>query len=91
MITDKCLIRTCATAGEQPKTNLVYGSRIFNLARLIVALMVVLAGCATPDRIPRLTPPVQITEETWRQVDSDIVAASCTATVPAKNYARGSM
>ncbi|MBL0166311.1 MAG: hypothetical protein IPP85_03820 [Propionivibrio sp.] len=91
MITDKCLIRTCATAGEQPKTNLVYGSRIFNLARLIVALMVVLAGCATPDRIPRLTPPVQIAEETWRQVDSDIVAASLAATLPAKNYARGSM
>jgi hypothetical protein len=92
MITDDCSIRTYATASERPKTNPDYGCRIFNLARLIVASMVVLAaGCATPDRAPRLIPPVQIAEETWRQVESDIAAASLAATVPAKNYARVSM
>jgi hypothetical protein len=91
MNTIECSIRSYATTSEQPLTNQVYGSGIFNLASLMVALMVVLAGCATPDRAPRLTPPVQITEETWRQVESDIVAASLAATIPARNYARGSM
>jgi hypothetical protein len=61
------------------------------LRSLFVALMVVLAGCATRDRAPALAPPVQIPESTWRQVDSDIGAASAAATGPAMNDARGSM
>jgi len=64
---------------------------MLNLRSLIVALMVALAGCATPDRAPDLTPPVLISESTWRQVDRDIVAASLAATGPVENYARGSM
>ncbi|RJG14306.1 hypothetical protein D3879_01695 [Pseudomonas cavernicola] len=62
-----------------------------NLRSLIVVLMVALAGCATPDRAPDLTPPVLISENTWRQVDRDIVAASLAATGSVKNYARRSM
>ncbi|MBL8412962.1 MAG: hypothetical protein JNM42_00810 [Propionivibrio sp.] len=91
MITDKCPIRTCAAASERAQENPVCGSRIINLISLFVALLVALAGCATQDRAPTLIPPVQITQETWRQVESDIVAASLAAKVPAKNYARGSM
>ncbi|WP_137886112.1 hypothetical protein [Pseudomonas sp. 2FE] len=64
---------------------------MLNLRSLIVALMLALAGCATPDRAPDLTPPIVIAESTWRQVDSDIVAASLAATGQAQNYARGSM
>jgi hypothetical protein len=64
-----------------------------NLRVLIVALMMVLAGCVTPhrDRAPDVIAPALISENTWRQVDRDIVAASQAATEQAKIYARGSM
>ncbi len=61
------------------------------LRSLIVALMVAGAGCATSDRAPDLTPPIVVSESTWRQVDRDIFTASQAATGKAKNYARGSM
>lgn len=58
---------------------------------MIVALILALTGCATPNRAPDQTPPVQIAESTWWQVDSDIGAASIAATGFAKNYARVSL
>jgi hypothetical protein len=64
---------------------------IFSLRFLIVALMVSLVGCATRERAPDVTPPVQISERTWRQIDSDIGTASLVATGQARHYAQGSM
>ena len=61
-------------------------------ARLvIVAMAVILAGCATPERAPDPPPPVYVPESTWQQVDHEIGAASAAARQPAENYARGSM
>ena len=57
----------------------------------IVALLVILAGCATSQRAPDPRPPVYVPESTWQQVDRDIVAASTAARRPAGNYARGAM
>lgn len=62
-----------------------------NLRSLIVAVMVVLAGCATPVRAPVVAPVVVVSESTWRQVDREIVAASQSATEQTKIYARGAM
>ncbi|MFJ7283588.1 hypothetical protein [Pseudomonas sp. NPDC099000] len=62
-----------------------------NLRSLIVAVMVVLAGCATPPRAPVVEPIVVVSESTWRQVDQEIVAASQSATEQTKIYARGAM
>lgn len=57
--------------------------------------MVALTGCATPDRAPDLTPPVQIlesiSESAWWQVDSDIGIASQAVARLAKNDARAAM
>jgi hypothetical protein len=64
---------------------------IFNLRFLIVVLMVALAGCATPDRVPVLTPPAYVSEDTWREVERDLGAASLVARGAAQNYARGYM
>lgn len=61
------------------------------IVALIVALMVVLAGCAIPHRTPDLTPPVLVSETAWQQVDGDIAVASLAATEQVKIYARGSM
>jgi len=54
-------------------------------------LVVLLAACASPQRAPEATPPVQVSETVWWQVESDIVGASRAATGPATNYARGFM
>jgi hypothetical protein len=62
-----------------------------NLRALIVALLVVLAGCAIPHRAPEVVAPVVIPQSTWQQVDQDIIAASKDATEQVKIYARGSM
>ncbi|MGE8190056.1 hypothetical protein [Pseudomonas sp. NPDC086278] len=62
-----------------------------NLRSLIVAVMVVLAGCATPARAPVVAPVVMVSESSWRQVDREIVAASQSATEQTKIYARGAM
>ena len=64
----------------------------FKLRLGVVGLLVVLlAACASPQRTPEATPPVQVSETVWWQVDSDIVGASRAATGPATNYARGFM
>jgi len=63
-----------------------------NLRSLIVAVLVVLAGCATPERAQVLAPPpVVVSPSTWQQVDREIVAASQLATEQTTIYARGSM
>ncbi|WP_223457621.1 MULTISPECIES: hypothetical protein [unclassified Pseudomonas] len=62
-----------------------------NLRSLIIAVLVVLAGCATPVRAPVEVAPVIVPASTWQQVDREIVTASQTATEQAKIYARGAM
>jgi hypothetical protein len=57
----------------------------------IILVMIYLAGCATSKHTQDATPPIQVSESTWRQVDSDIIAESRTATVSAKNFAREKM
>ena len=61
------------------------------LRSLLIAWLLLLAGCATPDRARDPTPPVEIPESTWWRVDNDIAAASLAATGPARNYARREM
>ncbi len=80
---------TCPDRRARPKSS--RGAAIFTARSLVVAVLVTLAGCATPDRAPVLAPPVYITQSTWWQIDSDIGAASRAAAAPAGNYARGSM
>jgi len=62
-----------------------------NLRSLIVAVLILLAGCVTTSRAPAPAPPVIIAQSTWQQVDRDIVAASRSATEQAKIYSRGAM
>ncbi|WP_223487052.1 hypothetical protein [Pseudomonas sp. A-RE-19] len=62
-----------------------------NLRSLIVAVLVILAGCATPTRAPVIVVPVVVSQSTWQQVDREIIAASQQATEQARVYARGSM
>ncbi|NQD94764.1 hypothetical protein HP532_19130 [Pseudomonas sp. CrR25] len=64
---------------------------MLNLRALIVALIVALAGCATPDSAPDRPPSVPIAQSTWRQVDRDMVVASQAATGQAEDYARNAM
>ena len=53
--------------------------------------MLALAGCAAPNRVPDLFPPIDVSEETWRQVETDILAGSLVATGPALNLVRTQM
>lgn len=62
-----------------------------NLRSLIVAVLVVLAGCATSPRAPVEVAPVIVPASTWQQVDREIVEASQSATDQTKIYARGAM
>jgi hypothetical protein len=62
-----------------------------NLRSLIVAVLVVLAGCVAAPPAPVEVPPVMIAPSTWQQVDREIVAASQSATEQTKIYARGAM
>ena len=63
-----------------------------NLRSLIVAVLMVLAGCATPERAPVVAPVVVVvSDSTWRQVDREIVAASQSATEQTRIYSRGAM
>lgn len=64
---------------------------IFDPRFLVVALILALAGCATPDRAPAPAPPVHVSEETWWQAEREIGAASLAARRVAWNYARGYM
>lgn len=62
-----------------------------NLRSLIVAVLVVLAGCATPARAPVVERVVVVSDSTWHQVDREIVAASQSATEQTRIYSRGAM
>jgi len=62
-----------------------------NLRSLIVAVLLVLAGCATPERAPVVVVPVFVSPSTWEQVDREIVAASQSATEQTKIYTHGAM
>jgi len=62
-----------------------------NLRSLIVAVLLVLAGCATAPRAPVEVPQVMIAPSTWQQVDREIVEASQSATEQTRIYARGAM
>jgi len=56
----------------------------------MLAVVLVLAGCATPQRGQQVA-PVAISQDTWRQVDQQLIAASKSAVEQAALYARGSM
>ncbi|MDB6443909.1 hypothetical protein PII47_10980 [Pseudomonas sp. 21TX0197] len=60
------------------------------LHSLMLAVLIILAGCATPQRGQQVD-SVAVAQDTWRQVDRQIVAASGTAIEQAERYARGSM
>ena len=62
-----------------------------NLRSLIVVVLLVLAGCATPERAPVQVAPVFVSPSTWQQVDREIVEASKSATEQTKIYAHGAM
>lgn len=63
-----------------------------NLRSLIIAVLVVLAGCATSVRAPVVqVAPVIVPASTWQQVDREIIAASQSATEQTRIYARGAM
>ena len=61
-----------------------------NLRWLIVVILMLLAGCATPPRAP-VAPPIIISPSTWQQVDREIIQASQSATEQTKIYAHGAM
>ena len=62
-----------------------------NLRALLVAALMLLAGCATSARGPASTPAVVVSPATWQQIDRDIVFASRQSTEQVKAFARGSM
>lgn len=62
-----------------------------NLRSLIVAVLVLLAGCVTAPPAPVEVPQIMISPSTWQQVDREIIDASQSATEQAKIYARGAM
>ncbi|WPN49487.1 hypothetical protein [Pseudomonas sp. P8_241] len=63
-----------------------------DLRSLIVVVLLVLAGCATPERAPvQQAAPVFVSPDTWQQVDREIVDASKSATEQTKIYAHGAM
>ncbi|WP_129974162.1 hypothetical protein, partial [Pseudomonas sp. B10] len=62
-----------------------------NLRALLVAALVLLAGCATTARAPVSAPAVVVSPATWQQIDREIVSASKQATEQVKLFARGSM
>ncbi|WP_085686379.1 MULTISPECIES: hypothetical protein [unclassified Pseudomonas] len=62
-----------------------------NLRALIVAALVLLAGCASSARAPVGAPAVVVSPATWQQIDREIVSASKQATEQVKLFARGSM
>lgn len=63
-----------------------------NLCSLIVAITLVLAGCASPKPPAAVAiAPVVISQQTWQQVNQQILDASQRATAQVKLFARGSM
>ncbi|MFJ3485219.1 hypothetical protein ACIPL1_17785 [Pseudomonas sp. NPDC090202] len=60
-----------------------------NARALIIAAALTLASCtSSPSSAP---PAASVTPETWHQVDQEILAASKTATAPARRYATQTM
>ncbi|NVZ99541.1 hypothetical protein [Pseudomonas gingeri] len=57
----------------------------------IVALIAVLVGCAGHERAQQVPVAVNVSPQTWQQVDVDLVLASQEATRQAEEYARGAM
>lgn len=84
----QCWMRIVASHGR-PLAIAASGRLIVGLRLMLVAL--VLAGCATQDRATDRAPPVLVSESTWWQVDSDIVAASHAARGTARSYAGNAM
>ncbi|MFW3894595.1 hypothetical protein [Pseudomonas bharatica] len=56
----------------------------------LLALLVILCGCGSRNRVPEL-PPVVLSPAAWQQVDREIVQASRGAAGSAGDYARRSM
>lgn len=58
-----------------------------------ILVMIALAGCATPERVPEQAPPAPapVAASTWRQVDNDIGAESRAATSTARSFAHREM
>ncbi|MND97834.1 hypothetical protein D3C80_901650 [compost metagenome] len=82
-------LATCPLVDWMPLSKLPNEPAMLNLRALIIALLVAVAGCASKERPPEPPPtPVVISQSTWRQIDSDIVAASKDATGEAKDYSR---
>ena len=81
-----------ASIGMKPLTKPLFATALVALRIPIVLLLIGLAGCATPERIPEpatpLPAPVEIPETTWLQVDSDIGTAALAAASPARHFAR---
>jgi outer membrane lipopolysaccharide assembly protein LptE/RlpB len=85
-------IRINATADGRPAPDSFCRTAILQLLRaLFIALIVGLAGCGSPERPSYSVPPVQISERTWQQVDSDIANASSAATESARDHARAAL
>ncbi|TWD52828.1 hypothetical protein FBY12_1363 [Pseudomonas sp. SJZ131] len=83
-------LNTFMSTGQSARRRL-QDTAILDLRSLIVAVLLVLAGCATPARAPVVAPAVFVAPATWQQVDREIVAASQSATEQTKIYARGAM
>jgi hypothetical protein len=63
-----------------------------NPRALLVAALLLLAGCATSARAPVSVPQaVFVSPATWQQIDREIVSASQQSTEQVKVFARGSM
>jgi hypothetical protein len=63
-----------------------------NPRALLVAALLLLAGCATSARAPVSAPQaVFVSPQTWQQIDREIVSASQQSTEQVKLFARGSM
>jgi hypothetical protein len=60
------------------------------LRSLVLAVLIALAGCATTER-GQQAGAVTVSQDAWRQVDQQIIAASKSAIGQAEVYARGSM
>lgn len=58
---------------------------------LLVALILILVGCAAPERVREQVPPPEISASTWEQIDRDIAAASASSLAEAERYASDAM
>jgi hypothetical protein len=68
-----------------------YRTLLLTAHSLVVALLLSVLGCATPEPPPERAPAPHVSASTWQQVDDDIAAASRVAWESAENFARGLM